>query len=183
MRWHPTADDYRFKQEMLSELERRDESSGDWKAWAWKRRERGVTAAPLDRDTGLILLTFLHPDTALILSFLVLLWWKAKVSTFLHLLIWWQFDQVSPRRQIAEWHRLGDWTLSWGGVIIWDYHYSITITCDRIEMKHWWIKSWILLAPTRALMTNCKINGTVQIFLLKKSYLRPRWPRPPHFFP
>ena len=32
-------------------------------------------------------------------------------------------------------------------------------------------------------MLNCKINGTVHIFFLKKSYLSPRCPKLPHFFP
>ena len=31
-------------------------------------------------------------------------------------------------------------------------------------------------------MLNCKINGTVHIFFLKKSYLSPRCPKLPHFF-
>ena len=32
------------------------------------------------------------------------------------------------------------------------------------------------------LMSNCKINGTVHIFFLKKSYLSPRCPKLSHFF-
>ena len=32
-------------------------------------------------------------------------------------------------------------------------------------------------------MSNCKINGTVHIFFLKKSYLSPRCPKLPIFFP
>ena len=31
-------------------------------------------------------------------------------------------------------------------------------------------------------MLNCKINGTVHIFFLKKSYLSPRCPKLPNFF-
>ena len=31
-------------------------------------------------------------------------------------------------------------------------------------------------------MLNCKINGTVHIFFLKKSYLSPRWTKLPQFF-
>ena len=40
-------------------------------------------------------------------------------------------------------------------------------------------KSFVLRAEH---MLNCKINGTVHIFFLKKSYLSPRWTKLPQFF-
>ena len=67
--------------------------------------------------------------------------WSPIFLTFWKILNRWECDQVSPRRQIAEWHRLGDWTLSRGGlsfeIIIWDYHYIIWLTFDRTQCNMW----------------------------------------------
>ena len=49
------------------------------------------------------------------------------------------------------------------------YHAVVAITSSIIESEC-------------SDMLNCKINGTVHIFFLKKSYLSPRCPKLAHFF-
>ena len=70
------------------------------------------------------------------------------------------------------------------------------LTCDktcRFEQAGWPTLDLIGSAGTKTLRNekrgetkhtlNCKINGTVHIFFLKKSYLSPRCPKLSHFFP